>query len=175
MGSVPLCDSLSAKIQEQLERTARLIGLLPPDRARWMPAYAGAWSVEELLSHLLECMAGFCAVLFALEPERLAHFSALRALTADRACSPGDALEKIEVFRTHIDEGFGLLTDAGLSRSVPTVFVPEGETILTLLLGNLEHLINHKHQLFVYLKEMGVEVGTNDLYRERGRGRARSG
>jgi len=40
--------------------------------------------------------------------------------------------------------------------------------VLTLLLGNLEHLINHKHQLFSYLKQMGVPVATPDLYQLRG-------
>jgi len=45
-----------------------------------------------------------------------------------------------------------------------TVFVKEGETLLTLLLGNLEHLINHKHQLFTYLKLLGVAVTSQDLY-----------
>jgi hypothetical protein len=46
--------------------------------------------------------------------------------------------------------------------------VAEGEPLLTLLLGNLEHLINHKHQLFWYLKLLGVSVRTPDLYRLRG-------
>ena len=50
----------------------------------------------------------------------------------------------------------------------PTVFVRTGETVLTLLLGNLEHLINHKHQLFIYLKLMGAPVETRDLYCFRG-------
>jgi len=36
------------------------------------------------------------------------------------------------------------------------------------MLGNLEHLINHKHQLFTYLKLMGESVGSRDLYRFRG-------
>jgi hypothetical protein len=31
-----------------------------------------------------------------------------------------------------------------LGRKLPTVFVTEGEPIVNLLLGNLEHLINHK-------------------------------
>jgi hypothetical protein len=35
------------------------------------------------------------------------------------------------------------------------VFVPQGEPLLTLLLGNLEHFINHKYQLFSYLKGKG--------------------
>ena len=54
------------------------------------------------------------------------------------------------------------------SDDVPTVFAAEGETILRLLLTNLEHFINHKYQLFFYLKMMGVSVGTGDLYCLRG-------
>jgi hypothetical protein len=42
--------------------------------------------------------------------------------------------------------------------------VPAGQTLLTLLLGNLEHLINHKHQLFELLKRSGLKVDTADLY-----------
>ncbi len=39
---------------------------------------------------------------------------------------------------------------------------------MTLLLGNLEHLLNHKYQLFFYLKLLGVPVNSSDLYRFRG-------
>jgi hypothetical protein len=42
------------------------------------------------------------------------------------------------------------------------------ESVMTLLLGNLEHLVNHKYQLFVYLKLLGVPVATRDLYCWRG-------
>jgi uncharacterized damage-inducible protein DinB len=153
-----LCDSLLAKIEEQIERTEHLIALIPADRLGWTPRYAGAWPVETLVGHLLDCLAGFCAVLAAVEPERLAHFQRLRS--ADAA--------SLAVYRRHIEEGFALLADEDLGKSIPTLFVPGGETVLTLLLGNLEHLINHKHQLFTYLKEMGVEVGTADLYCLRG-------
>jgi hypothetical protein len=164
MTSQPLRDSLLAKIQEQVERTVHLIGLVPEDRLDWAPAYPGAWRVAELLGHLLECMAGFCAVLVAMEPERLAHFAELRTIPTRSACSPRDAAKNAAVYRTHIDEGFAWIVDSGLSRTIPTVFVQKGETALTLLLGNLEHLINHKHQLFTYLKSMGVDLGTGDLY-----------
>jgi len=34
-------------------------------------------------------------------------------------------------------------------------------------LANLEHLMNHKYQLFIYLKLLGVVVRTGDLYRTR--------
>jgi hypothetical protein len=163
-----LCVSLLLKIQEQIDRTVHLINLLPADRPNWKPPIPGAWPVEMLLGHLLDCLAGFCAVLATVEPKRLEHFSELRNLPVNRACSPGDALSQIKLYGARIDEGFALLEDPALGRTVGTVFVESGETVLTLLLGNLEHLINHKHQLFTYLKQMGVEVNTRDLYRFRG-------
>jgi DinB superfamily len=163
----PLCASLLLKIQEQVERTVHLIELLPVDGSNWKPAIPGAWPVEVLLGHLLDCLAGFCAVLAASEPERLGHFSDLRNLPVNHACSPADAVARIGLYRARIQEGFALLDDAGLARTLATVFAERGETLLTLFLGNLEHLINHKHQLFTYLKEMGVPVESRDLYRFR--------
>jgi hypothetical protein len=67
-----------------------------------------------------------------------------------------------------IEEAFLLVTDEDLARRIPTIFSEKGETAVTLLLNNLEHLINHKHQLFSYLKSSGVQVGTSDLYEIRG-------
>lgn len=163
----PLCSALLSKIQEQIERTSHLVRLLPPERAQWTPSIPGGWSAEMLLGHLLDCLAGFCAVLAAAEPERLARFAELRKLPVNHAFSPSEASERIDAYRAHIDEGVALLEDQDLSRRLPTVFVRNGEPILTLLLGNLEHLINHKHQLFTYLKLMGIDVRTRDLYRFR--------
>jgi uncharacterized damage-inducible protein DinB len=163
MPDTSLCSALLEKIREQSERTSHLMGLVPEAQLDWTPG-PGAWNVGQLLGHLLECMAGFCAVLAAAEPQRLAHFLALRELPVS---PPREAAARIEIYRAHIEEGFGLLTDADLARRLPTVFVPQGEPLLTLLLGNLEHLINHKHQLFTYLKQMGVPVATPDLYRFR--------
>jgi hypothetical protein len=156
MPDAPLCDALLEKILEQIERTSHLIDLVPDARQDWTPS-PGAWTTRELIGHLLDCISGFCAVLAAAEPERLAHFARLREM-------PGT----IEIYRSHIEEGFALLTDADLARRIPTVFVVQGEPVLTLFLGNLEHLINHKHQLFSYLKQMDVLVATPDLYQFRG-------
>jgi hypothetical protein len=155
-----LTDSVRAKIDEQIERTIHLIGLLPE--------HAGASPVGELLGHLLDCMAGFCAVLYRAHPEELAHFESLRSLPVNQVCTPEAACRGIATYRAHIHQGFDLLSDSDLGVRLQTIFVPEGETVLTLLLGNLEHLINHKHQLFTYLKLMGVAVGTPDLYQFRG-------
>lgn len=164
----PLTASLHAKIDEQAERAAHLIALLPQDRIDWGPPVPGAWTTGILLGHLLECLAGFCAVLAKAEPERLAHLAELRSLRVNHRCPPQEAIGRIAVYRSRIGEAMSLLADADLARRLPTIFVPAGEPLLTLLLGNLEHLLNHKHQLFVCLKLMGVEVSSRDLYRFRG-------
>jgi hypothetical protein len=162
--STLLCATLLNKIHEQIERTDHLLGMLPEERLHSTPSMNEGWSTAQLLGHLLECLAGFCAVLVAVNPERLAHFSGLRAMPVNHACTIPEAVDRIALYREHIDEGFALLRDEDLARIIPTVFVKDGEPVLTLLLGNLEHLINHKHQLFTYLKVMGVAVGTRDLY-----------
>ena len=152
-----------AKVREQAQRVEDLIGLIPPNKLDWRPELLapGAFSVRELRAHLLECLAGFCAALYALHPEQLAHFQQLRGRTAAVG---------IREYTARIEEGFALVTDDDLARSIPTAFVPGGEPMLTILLGNLEHLINHKHQLFFYLKLLGVAVATRDLYQLRGSG-----
>jgi hypothetical protein len=103
-----------------------------------------------------------------MEPDRLRHFADLRGLPVNHRCNPLEARERITTYEACIREGFALLHDSDLSRLVPTVFVKGGEALLTLLLGNLEHLVNHKHQLFMYLRQVGVDVDSRDLYHFRG-------
>jgi hypothetical protein len=167
LGARPLCTALLAKIHEQIDGVTHLTGQLPPDSLDWSPAIPGAWPVGILLGHLLDCVAGFCAVLNAFEPRALAHFLDLREWPVNHRCTAEEAVRRMATYRAYIDEGFGLLQDADLSRKVPTVFVRQGESLMTLMLGNLEHLVNHKHQLFTCLKLLGVEVTSRDLYRFR--------
>jgi len=163
-----LCNALLSKILEQIERTDHLISALPAEQLDWSPPVPGAWPPGVLFGHLLECLAGFCAALYAAHPDHLPHFDQLRELPVNCRCSRDAARERIGQYRACIAEGFALLTDADLGRLVPTAFVSSGESILTLLLGNMEHLINHKHQLFMYLRLMGLDVRSQDLYHFRG-------
>jgi hypothetical protein len=152
-----------AKIEEQIDRTLHLIDLIPPDHEEWRPQ-PNSLRVCELLGHLLECLAGFCATLYAVNQERLANFERLRDLPVNHCCGSEEALMRIRDYSSYIKQGFDLLDDSDLKSRVKTVFVPAGEPLLTLLLGNLEHLVNHKYQLFFYLKLLDVPVATSDLY-----------
>jgi hypothetical protein len=161
-----LTAAVLSKLEEQIELTGSLITLIPPHELEYKPL-PDSLRVCDLLGHLLECLAGFCASLYAVKPDRLAHFESLRGLKVNHCCGIDEARDRIVDYAGHIHQGFGLLTDDDLGRRVQTIFVPDGEALMTVLLGNLEHLINHKHQLFFYLKLLGVPVTTRDLYRVR--------
>jgi uncharacterized protein (TIGR00290 family) len=153
-----LARMIAAKLEEQVERTEHLLTLVQPESMGWEPGWSTpAFQLSELVSHLHGALSGFCAVLYAAYPDRLGHLPGLR--------ESGAPLREIWL---NIEAGLALVTDQDLARPIPTVFVPAGEPLLTLLLGNLEHFINHKHQLFDYLKMLGAKVATEDLYRLRG-------
>jgi len=164
----PLVAALFAKVQEQVELLEALVGKLPDTPLTWTPPVANAWTTAQLLGHILDCLAGMCAVLFAAHPDSLEHFGVLRDLPVNHSCGREEALSRLRQYGVSLAEGFAVLTDVDLSHAIPTVFVPAGETVLSLVLGNLEHLINHKHELFTHVKLMGIAVGTPDLYRFRG-------
>ena len=167
-----IVEALRAKTFEAIDRTKHLVSLMPPNRLEWRPEVPNgepqASDLGHLLGHLLDCLAGFCAAFHAAFPDELADFVELRSIPVNQFCRPDEAAKKIEAYAKHIERGFQVCTDEDLRRKIPTVFVPEGETFLTILLGNLEHLINHKYQLFFYLKLMGLQLTTADLYVLRG-------
>jgi hypothetical protein len=164
--------SVQEKVLETVERTDHLVSLVPAKMLDWRPEAPSnvppPSDFGHLVGHLLDCMAGFCAAFYAAFPLELADFLEYRSLPVNQSCSPEKARASIELYASLIERGCGCCTDADLGRKIQTVFVPEGETLLTILLGNLEHLINHKYQLFLHLKLAGVAVTSRDIYKWRG-------
>jgi hypothetical protein len=163
-----IVNAIWIKVEEQIERTEHLIRLIPPDCIEWSPQGPCSFSdFGHLLGHLLDCMAGFCAVFNAAFPGQFAGILELRSLPVNHSCKSDEAINRVRAYTKYIEQGFKLCQEDDLRRELPTIFAI-GESLTTLLLGNLEHLINHKYQLFVYLKMLGIPVRTQDLYCWRG-------
>ena len=161
-----LTRSLLLKIEEQIELTRQLLLMIPADKLEWRPI-ENSFKVRELLGHLLEALAGFCAALYAVHPQELAHFLKLRDLPVNHCCEIEEANQRIDEYEASIRTGFASISDEDLMLEIPTVFKQSGETLITILLGNLEHLMNHKHQLFFYLKLLGLPLTSRNLYKFR--------
>ncbi|MBZ5623874.1 MAG: DinB family protein [Acidobacteriia bacterium] len=95
---------------KQIERADHLVGLLPANQLGWQPPIPNAWPPGALLRHILECLAGFCAVLYAVEPYRLRHLAGLRHLPVNHPCGKEEARERMAAYRAHIHQGFELDT-----------------------------------------------------------------
>lgn len=172
MSERAIVDSVREKVLETIERTEHLVSLVPVTRLAWRPDVPPdlpqGHDLGHLLGHLLDCLSGFCAALYSAFPSELTDFVALRSISVNQFCPPEEARKKIKLYAAHIERGFQCCTDADLPRRIQTVFVPEGEALMTILLGNLEHLINHKYQLFFYLKLAGLSISSKDIYKWRG-------
>jgi hypothetical protein len=167
----PLVNSLAEKVSETIERTEHLVSLVPANLLDWCPKLPAeipeAHDLGHLLRHLLECLSGFCAAFYRAFPGELGDFLKLRTIAMGESCSPVEARARIKLYEAEIQRGFRCCTDEDLSRRIPTLFAPGGQTLLTVLLGNLEHLINHKYQLFFHLKLAGLKLASRDIYKWR--------
>jgi hypothetical protein len=163
----PIVDVLARKVDEDLVLIEDMLKMVPEGKGEWGPDWPSAsgeaaFSVERLERHLVEACAGLCACFVRLHGGRLSQFEALKARVIAGE-EPSAAL--IAACRAHIAEGFAVTTDADLSRLIVTYFAPHGEPILETLLANWKHVNHHEHQLFLYLKLLGVPVSTQHLYR----------
>ena len=151
---------LFARIDEDFALVEEMLALLPAGSEGWRPAWPGdaPFTVAELAAHLAESFGGVCAC-FA----RLLNLRQVETV----GLSVRESGEVMTAYRAQVREAFELMEDADLVRVIPTYFVPEGEPFLAVLLTNWKHVNHHAHQLFVYLKLLGVPVGTRHLYRFR--------
>src|SRR5215510_3676239 len=116
------------KIEEQIELTQRLIQMIPKDKLEWRPI-ENSFKMCELLGHLLETLAGFCAALYAVHPEELSYFQELRSLPVNHCCGIMEANQRIQQYEINIKKGFTLLNEDDLRLEIPTVFKPDGEAL----------------------------------------------
>ena len=138
-----LCDAIALKVDHQVDRVLRMCALVPEERVGWQPPIPRPITFGQLFTHLCECLAGVAATLQAARPKELAHLSKLKGLLSSPCASVADAVSRLGEFRAAVAEGFAALTDDDLPRRIPTVFVKDGEPVLTLILINIEHLASH--------------------------------
>lgn len=102
-----LTEVIWLKLHEQIERTEHVIQLLPSDSIGWDPRLPqGSTDLGHLLGHLLDCLAGFCAVFHAAFPRQLAHLGKLRSQPVNHFCRPDDAVKRVQIYMTEIERAF---------------------------------------------------------------------
>lgn len=143
--------------------SAKLVSLAPANKLDWKPAPGTFMNLGQLLHHLSNCPGGL-------------------VMAVNNAFPPGDAFQKFvqedlkntktpEVAARELSRGWDE-AKAALAAVNPADFqarmvsVPWGPPmpLWRTCLGMAEHWLNHKYQLFFYLKLLGQSVNTMTLY-----------
>lgn len=130
-----IAKALSAKVQQAIDRSERLMSLVPKDSSAlaardtgWRHGSNRYWSSAGTPSRLY---IGFCACFARAFLLELAEAASLRALEVNHFCEASTALLQLSQYRDFIDRASSLCSNEDLKRLIPTVFVPDGETLLT--------------------------------------------
>jgi uncharacterized damage-inducible protein DinB len=151
--------------------TDHLFRLVKDDELAWTPPAGKGWmSVGQLLMHCVECGCGKAIQGFvtgdwgpaadSTEQGQVPPAEALPSVT-----SVGQALELLAADRRLTMAGIRGAGEENLQER--TVAAPWGGpeiSLLRQLLHMIAHLAQHKGQLFYYLKLMGKDVSTSDLW-----------
>jgi hypothetical protein len=166
---------LKSEIESTYKVTSALIGLIDDSALAWKPATGTNWmTTGQLLKHLTEsCGAVFKG--FITGDWGLPEGMDISNLTPEQMLPPAEKLPVIssvaeaksllEKDRALALEMLAKTTEERLANQpAPAPWDPSAITLGHRLLQMVDHLKQHKGQLFYYLKLMGQDVKTEDLW-----------
>ena len=154
---------LKSEAQAAYTAAEGLMDLVDADKLGWKPE-SGEWmNTSELLRHLTNA-CGWCCERFVSDT--------WQAVMEGTAPSPGTDVESVEEAKTLLAEDKSLTLrlieqvgeEALAERQTPAPWDPTMRPLGQHMLGMIQHLGQHKGQLFYYLKLQGKLVSTWTLY-----------
>ena len=152
--------------------TEALIKIAPADKIDWKPMEGNFLTLGQVLDHLTAdfgsgikaFITGDWGVELTPEGEFPPEMQGLPPAEKFPCCDPETALKKLDESYKIAKEALKKLSEEEFRNKI--VKAPWGEKgpMWAMLLSLLEHQINHKYQLFFYLKMLGLPVNTYTLY-----------
>ena len=142
-----------------------LIGMVPADKLEWRPK-PNFMSFGQLICHVAGGTGGDLRCLFTgdwppMSPEKMVEMMKLENLPS---CGVEEALSKLEEDKAILREFLDNISDDEFAnKAVSTPWGTQGK-MERMSIAFLEHFVNHKMQLFLYLKLLGLPVDTGTLY-----------
>jgi len=140
-----------------------LLRLVPADKLDWKPG-STFMSLGQLICHLSGGIGSDLRVLITGGWPSGEEMEKAMKLENMPACGIEEALGKLERDKTTLREVLSGITEKDFANKV--VSVPWGwqSKMERMALDFLQHFVNHKMQLFTYLKLLGLPVNTSTLY-----------
>lgn len=166
---------LKAEIESTYAVTGRLLDRVDDSALNWKPSSGGNWmTVGQLLMHLT-ASCGACFKGFILGDWGLPEGVDINAIPPEEMLPPAEKLPSIASVaeaRRLFDEDKRVALEILAATSeeklaaepAPAPWDPTPMLLGHRLLQMIDHLKQHKGQLFYYLKLQGQPVGTRDLW-----------
>jgi len=173
--AISLTDLLKQEVEGMYHATEGLLKQVDNDKLNWKPATGKNWmTVGQLLHHQTNA-CGFCVKGFVTGDWGLPPGQKMSDLPPDAMMPPAEKMPSVK----SVDEARKLLaedknnalkfiTEAGEQNLLgKTLSAPWGGPPMTLF-QHIDHMINHlgqhKNQLFYYLKLQGKDVNTMHMF-----------
>lgn len=155
---------LFAKYLDDIARPTRtLIQMAPADKLGWVPGPQNFMTLGQLLHHLAGCPALFpLAVRDAMPaPEEMPRIT---QEDLKNTATPDRALRVLQENLRQAKEAVGGISERDWGSRVIRVPWAKPMLLSRVLVDLAGHWLNHKMQLFFYLKMLGYPVNTMALY-----------
>lgn len=167
-------DLLKSEIEPAYRVTESLLDLVDDDALDWKPAAGDNWmTTGQLLKHITDACGGAFRG-FVTGDWGLPEGTDVSDLSPEDMLPPAEAMPTVESVaeaKTALDadrrlalEMLADIDEAKLEKPVPAPWDPSEVPLGHRLLQMVEHLKQHKAQLFYYLKLQGKPVDTSDLW-----------
>jgi uncharacterized damage-inducible protein DinB len=143
--------------------SAKLISLAPADKLGWRPADVNMMTLGQLLRHLADCPRHLATAARNAFPAA-AEFARANDEALAKTAAPAEAGQILEANHAEAVKAIESLSEADFQKQ--EIAVPWGppSPMHQALLAMAMHQSNHKMQLFLYLKILGLPVNTMTLY-----------
>lgn len=148
---------------ETLQPTEPLFLLVPADKKDWKPV-EGSFTIGQLMLHMAEALRINAN---GIQKNEWAVPSMRHIFVANRKTPSVTSQEALQVYRETAKQFLGIFTtmsDEEFQHGEVDSFQMGRVQKWRIALMALDHHLNHKAELFMYLKLMGVKVGTKELY-----------
>ena len=153
-----------AEYAESIHRpSAKLILLAPANKLDWKPGEGNYMSLGQLLHHLAGCPGGLVAAVNNAFPPAEA-FQKWVEEDLRNTKTPEVAGRELSRGWDEAKAALGRVSEADFQSKMVTVPWGPPTPMWRTCLGMAEHWVNHKYQLFFYLKLLGQPVNTMTLF-----------
>lgn len=150
---------LKSEIEHNYKVTQNLMDMVDADKLDWQPPIGNNWmTVRQLLQHLTaSCGATFKGFITNQWGPPEGEEAAIQSVAEAKALLAKDKQLALDMLAQCSEERLA-------TAPTPAPWDPTGTILGQRLLSMVQHLNQHKGQLFYYLKMQGKPVGTRELY-----------